>query len=423
MKKLIGALASLVLATSMIMTGCSTPASSNSGTIKSDATLVYWSMWNETEPQGVTIKSAIEDFTAQTGVKVTINWQGRDIRRTLQAALEGGETVDIFDEDFERVVVTWGNFLLPIDSYIEKSYATTNGKPYKDVVNSSLIELTKSVSKDGKLYGIPYQPFLFTFLYNKDLFDKAGITETPKTWDDFLAVCEKLKGIGVNPLTVDDAYVDCLAGTHLSRLVGPEGTRDIVTNNKWDDPSFVKMAQDWEDVYKKGYISKYVATNVWPTGQAEIADGTTAMYFNGSWLPNEILDQTGPDFRWGSFAYPELPGGKTGAEATNYGSQLFGVNKDTKYPDEAVALLVHLTTGKWDVELAKNSLGVPVAKDSAWPEQLKEAKVVFDGLKVWYPWAGGIQANTDKQPIIVQNFTKLLSGSLDAQGFVGEMKK
>jgi len=69
-------------------------------------TVVYWSMWNETEPQGQAIAAAIEDFTKTTGIKVDANFNGRDIRKTLQPALDAGETIALFDEDLERVANT-----------------------------------------------------------------------------------------------------------------------------------------------------------------------------------------------------------------------------------------------------------------------------------------------------------------------------
>lgn len=48
-------------------------------------------------------------------------------------------------------------------------------------------------SFDGKLYGITTGNSTSGIVYNKKAFTDAGITETPKTWDEFLAACEKLK--------------------------------------------------------------------------------------------------------------------------------------------------------------------------------------------------------------------------------------
>ena len=39
-------------------------------------------------------------------------------------------------------------------------------------------------------------------MYNKTLFQQAGIDSAPKTWEEFLDVCAKLKEAGIVPLTV-----------------------------------------------------------------------------------------------------------------------------------------------------------------------------------------------------------------------------
>ena len=48
------------------------------------------------------------------------------------------------------------------------------------------------------------------WIYNKDLFDKAGLDadKPPKTWDEFLAACDKLKAAGIAPVGggIQDGY-------------------------------------------------------------------------------------------------------------------------------------------------------------------------------------------------------------------------
>ena len=40
-----------------------------------DDTLVYWSMWEATEPQGQVIQEAVDAYTEQTGVKhFSLHW-------------------------------------------------------------------------------------------------------------------------------------------------------------------------------------------------------------------------------------------------------------------------------------------------------------------------------------------------------------
>ena len=126
---------------------------------KKNEKLVYWSMWNEAEPQGKVIAEAAREFEKETGIKIEVNFNGREIRKTLQPALDAGETIDIFDEDIERVAKTWGKYLLPLDSFIDKSYPTTDGKAYKDVVNTLLLSVARELG-DGTVKNIPYQPCL-----------------------------------------------------------------------------------------------------------------------------------------------------------------------------------------------------------------------------------------------------------------------
>ena len=47
----------------------------------SDITLTYWSMWNSTEPQAIAIQEAIDAYTAETGIKVEVQWNGRDTQQ------------------------------------------------------------------------------------------------------------------------------------------------------------------------------------------------------------------------------------------------------------------------------------------------------------------------------------------------------
>ncbi len=430
----------LVLVLSMVLTACgsedadggkdTSTDSSSTGSDSGDSLkgeLVYWSMWNSTEPQAVELQKGIDSFMdMHPDVKVTVNWNGREIRKTLQPALDNGQVIDIWDEDLERVTKNWGDYALSLDDYVAASYDATGGKPYQDVVMSNLLDLGRGFSEDSTLKALPYQPFVFAFMYNKAHFEQAGIQGTPQTWDEFLDACDKLKAAGFVPMTTDDAYIDTLIGTHLARLKGSAWVEELVkdkTNTLWDDPAVLQAAKDFETLASNGYVSETVASNKWPAGQQDVAAGTVSMYLNGTWLVNEIMGSTGPDFQWGTFAYPAIDGGVDGTNAANYGSQAFQINKNSKYPDVAFELLVHLTTGSVDNDIAKASFGVPVSGDATWPTQLEEAKVVFNNLDKVYPWAGGIQADTDKLPVIAEAFTKLLSGSMTADEFIAEMKK
>lgn len=382
------------------------------------AGLVYWSMWEATEPQGQAIQAAVDKFTEDTGVNVDLQFKGRTgIREGLQPALDAGTNIDLFDEDIDRVNSTWGQYLMDLEELAKAA-------DYEATANAGLIAACREVG-GGTLKSIPYQPNVFAFFYNQAIFDEAGITAVPTTWEELDAVCAKIKDAGYTPITCDDAYITCMFGYHMSRLVGEPKTEEIVKGGLWDDPSVTATAQAYADFASKGYFSETIASNVWPAGQnQELAMGTAAMYLNGSWLPNEVKDMAGDDFVWGCFSYPAVEGGTDGVDAANYGAQVLAINKDSKNAEDAFKLICYITQGEFDKMLSEMSVGIPAdSNNSEWPELIACVKPVMDSMNTRYPWAAGAEANADLTPIIKENFLKLCGGSIDAQGFVDALKK
>ena len=393
----------------------STAEPAATGEIEEGAKLVYWPMWAETEPQGIVISEAIDAFTEETGVEVEVNWAGgRDTRKTLQPALDAGETIDVFDEDIERVNITWGDYLMDIQAMYDAS-------PLKGAQSETLINLAKELG-GGSLKSVPYQPSTFVMLYNKDAFDAAGIEAAPTTWDEFTAACDKLVAAGYIPLTVDDAYMAAFFGYMMDRVAGFETTKAVAAGD-FTNAAVLETAKVLEEMIGKGYIDPRAAANVWPAGQGNIADGSVAMYLNGTWLPNEIKNQTPEGFRWGAFALPNCKEGGDGAESNQFGSQCFAINKDTKYPNAAFALIQWLTSGEWDQKLATDTMGVPMANDATWPDALAEAKVCLDNTTQRLTWAVDMENDANVNASIKENLAKMISGQTDAQGFADAFAK
>ena len=59
----------------------------------------------------------------------------------------------------------------------------------------------RTLGINGKVYGLSLDSWASFFFYNKEVFDKAGIKETPTTWDELVEDMEKIKKIGVEPMT------------------------------------------------------------------------------------------------------------------------------------------------------------------------------------------------------------------------------
>lgn len=91
---------------------------------------------------------------------------------------------------------------------------------YKNKLSAGAVE---AFTVDGKLYGLPYNVSQVGFMYNKDLFAKAGVDGTKvKTWDDLLDAVKKLKAAGVTPIAVggQDKWPLHFYWTHLAVRLG-----------------------------------------------------------------------------------------------------------------------------------------------------------------------------------------------------------
>ncbi|MDE6959981.1 MAG: ABC transporter substrate-binding protein, partial [Lachnospiraceae bacterium] len=218
-------------------------ADSSTETPAAEATgdgLVYWSMWDAAEPQAQALSQSIEAFTAETGIAVDVQFKGRTgIREGLQPALDAGTNIDLFDEDIDRVNTTWGSYLLDLEELAKAN-------DYEATANAGLMAACREVG-GGTLKSIPYQPNVFAYFYNMDIFEEAGVTKVPETWDEFLDTCQKIKDAGYTPITNDNAYIASLFGYHMSRLIGEPATEEVVKNGDWDNEAVLKTAQAYEE--------------------------------------------------------------------------------------------------------------------------------------------------------------------------------
>ena len=424
-KKIVSALLCVAMAASLVV-GCGSKSGSDSGSSKGGDKLVYWAMWSKDEPQAKVIQDAIAKYTEDTGVEVDVQFKGRSGQREgLQPALDAKQTIDLFDEDVNRVNGSWGKYLLDLED-VAKDYESEHG-------NETLFKIARAAYEDGTLHSIPYQPSIFGFFYNKTLFDKAGIKEVPTTWDELDAACAKLKDAGITPITADDAYMTSFIGYHLARYIGQDGVKSLVTgeevngqNVTWDDERVLAAAQSFADFAKKGYFSKNIATNVYPAGQnQEFAPGDAAIVICGSWLPNEAKASVAEDLEWGYFNYPSVPNGTDDNTANNIANQVFAINKDSKMADEAFELITYITTGDYDKEMTTEALCIPTdkANSDAWPTELAEVKAGFDATTTYYDWAAGAESNNDLTGTLKTSALELAAGKLDAAGFISTMKK
>lgn len=386
--------------------------------------LVFWSMWNETEPQGEVFQSIIDEFeTMHPKVDIDVQWCGRDIKKILKPALDGGQVIDVFDYPLENQLE---EYCVDLTEYVNKEYASTDGKPLKETILPSMLITPKTQTKvTDKLLAVGYKPWMCLFMYNADIFKEAGITAAPTTWEELDAACAKIKEAGYSPLTFDDAYATWLPGMYLARAKGQDWVRELVadkTGEKWKDDAVLNMAKAFEEFAKKGYFDANVGGNKWPAGQVDVGNGKVAMYFNLTGLPTEVSDITGPDFEWGGFGFPDVVAGenKAGIEEVS-GSGMMAIGKDSKNPDLAMEFVAYVLSKDSDKKMVEHAGMIPTVLGTEWPKALKNLQSVFESTQTALSVGGDIGSNADLTPSIAENFIKLAAGQITADEFVNHM--
>lgn len=397
--------------------GESAPVQGGGDKIYDGVKLVYWSNWEATETQGKIITEAVNEFMAETGAEVDLQFKGRTgIKEGLIPALDADQKVDMFDGQGNKS--NFGDRIVSVEDLMAAADYEKDG-------NAAMMELCRSYYADGKTREIPYQMKGNGVLYNKALFRQAGIKNVPTNWAEFEDVCQKLLDAGITPMTTDDAYTPQAFGIHLARMLGTDKVKAVVNDGLWaETPEVLATAKAFEGLASKGYFSDLVASNAFPTGQnTEFATGMIGMYVCGTWLPNEVRNITGDSFEWGFFNYPEVEGGINGSEAMVIGCQSFAITNKCDNPEAAFALITKITRGEWDAKLAEGTLGLPIDKaNTEWPEQLADAKPYFDACTEIFAVSGGLENNPNITPALKENLAKLYAGLITADQFVANME-
>lgn len=343
--------------------------------------VVYWSMYNEGEPEAAAFQKAADMFMEDyPDCEVEIQWIGRANQDIVGPALEGGEQIDIldnfsYDKSTDRYMDITELMNEPALDQKDKTVAQSL-LPVLGLANEQ--GQVKAGLETDKYYGIQMFPWVVGFFYNKDLFKQAGVTETPKTWDEFMEVCKKLDAKKIPAITCDDAYMTLIPNNYLARLVGSdtiETMSNAASDSAWKSDQVKESFSAMEKL--SPYMSPQTSTNKYPAGQQEFALGEAAMYLNASWMPSEVADTAGEDFPWGFFAYPEVEGGVEGAGYCSVGGVPVTVYRKSKNPEAAMEFLRYVVSKEVQDYLADQG-GAPATIGTEWGGARAECTEVIE---------------------------------------------
>jgi raffinose/stachyose/melibiose transport system permease protein len=181
---------------------------------------------------------------------------------------------------------------------------------------------------DGGVYGLPFVYSCWSLFYNRGLFRAHGWRE-PRTWDEFFALCDRIRAAGIAPLSLPGTrwlYPDAFFRAAYHNLAGPEGWRAIngLEPGAWADPRIVRCAE---------LLERVTRDDVQPGWEGETAQGAellflqgrAAMTASGSWFFNEMAGKIPAGLDVGTMNFPVFADGLADPSTIQAGSDYFFV--------------------------------------------------------------------------------------------------
>ena len=262
----------------------------------------------------------------------------------------------------------WGDIMMIPE--VDKSDLSTYFLSYGDI--DSVSEQVKYPNRwlyDGQVYGIPVTVVGRGVLYNKKVFEEAGITETPKTPDEFIADLQAVK----DKTDAIPLYTNYAAGWTMGAwddyttvtATGDAKYRNQVLPHQKDPFADPGDGTGAYNVYKvlydavaNGLTEDDYTTTDWESSKGMLNNGEIGTMVLGSWAYPQMQGAGDNADDIGYFSFPITVDGKQYSPADE--DYCFGINAD----DDADKQAASMVFVKWMTEKSQysyNEGGLPIA--------------------------------------------------------------
>ena len=165
----------------------------------------------------------------------------------------------------------------------------------KEGLASKMASTMPSVTFGGKQYALPYSYYQWGVYYRKDVYDANGIS-VPKTYDEFLDNCKKLKAKGISSVAIGTKFLWTAAGWfdylnlrtngldyHINLMLG---------KTKYTDEGVVNTFKNWAKAIDAGCFMDDHQNYSWQEAQAPLINGEAASYLIGNFIVPNLPEET-----------------------------------------------------------------------------------------------------------------------------------
>lgn len=350
----------IALALSMsFMTGCSSNnGASSEGSIvteiKEPVEITFWHAMNGDLEK--TLQTLTDKFMAENeNITVTLQNQSsyKDLQQKITATTASPKDLPTMTQAYPDWMLNpiQDDLVVDLKPYIENE--TLKFDNYEDILES----FRNANTRDGKIYGIPFNKSTEVLWYNKDLFEELNL-EVPTTYEELAEVAKtitKEKGIV-------GAGFDSLNNFYTTFLKNEGVTFD--NNTDVTSEESVKAANYYLDGIKEGYF-RIAGTEVYLSGP--FANETLGMYIGSNAGESFVKQSVGDKFEVGVAAYPSNYSMQQGTDLYIF------ANATAEQRTAAYEYLKFLTSAENQITWAKETGYMPARKSVIESEEYKNS--------------------------------------------------
>ncbi|BDP43052.1 ABC transporter substrate-binding protein [Deinococcus aetherius] len=289
------------------------------------------------------INRFVKPQMAKDGVTVVYQPLQGDYNQALTTLLAAGNAGDVM--------------YLPAET-LDGFVATGKILPLNGVVSTTpfIKSLNTAFTRNGKLYAVAKDFNTLTVVYNKDLFDEAGVAY-PNNNDTWTSLATKLRN--VKQKLGSEYYGLCLAPTfdRFGAFAYATGWQQFGANGKTNlaDPRFAEAFNFYTGLAKdKVGVQPSELSTDW--GGGCLKTGKVAVAIEGGWIVNFLRDNA-PNLKFGTALMPK--NNKTGERGNFLYTVGWAINSGTKNKAAAVKVLNILTSPQVQEYVLQQGLAIP----------------------------------------------------------------
>ncbi|KKB63280.1 sugar ABC transporter substrate-binding protein [Robbsia andropogonis] len=258
--------------------------------------------------------------------------------------------------------------------------------------NTSFASLKEPSSYAGKQYAVPTDYFSWGLFYRKNLFEKAGIKGEPKTWQEFLDDCKKLKAAGITPIAVGgrDSWTLAAWFDYIDlRLNGYAFHMQLMDGKiPYTDPRVKKVYEAWKVLIDNKYFVDNSLSYTLDSAQPLLIQGQAAMMLMGTFISGGFAD--GVKSKIGYFQFPVMDPKQPIAEDGS--ADCLNIPARAKNKADARRFLAFMSRPEMNGALAKAFGSLPANNQAAVPDDPFAKK----GFQILSNTKGGIAQFYDR---------------------------